>query len=53
MNEQEKTYQSTLEKMFENKCYNCGCTPKYDEWIDSSQFSGEDKNLCIDCQNDE
>ena len=47
MNNKEKAYQNTLEKMFENRCHNCGCTPKKDEW------SNREKNLCIDCKNDE
>ena len=47
MNNKERTYQNTLNVMFENKCHNCGCTPKNDEWADKA------KHLCIDCQDDE
>ena len=53
MNKQEKTYQTTLEKMFEDKCHGCGRTPIYDSWINTSQFSSEQKNLCLECQNDD
>ena len=47
MNEKELTYNTALYIVFMNKCHNCGCTPKNDEWAD------REKNLCIDCQNDE
>ena len=43
----EIAYQNTLDVMFANRCHDCGCTPKNDEWADRA------KNLCIDCQNDE
>ena len=44
MNERELTYNTALDIVFMNKCHNCGCTPKNDEWSDRA------KNLCIDCQ---
>ena len=47
MNEKELTYNTALDIVFMNKCHNCGCTPKNDEW------SNRAKNLCIDCQNDD
>ena len=47
MNEKELTYNTALDIVFMNKCHNCGCTPKNDEWSDRA------KNLCIDCQDDE
>ena len=47
MNERELTYNTALDIVFMNKCHNCGCTPKNDEWSDRA------KNLCIDCQNDD
>jgi len=47
MNEKELTYNTALDIVFMNKCHNCGCTPKNDEW------SNRAKNLCIDCKNDE
>ena len=47
MNEKELTYNTALDIVFINKCHNCGCTPKNDEW------SNRAKNLCIDCQNDD
>ena len=47
MNPKEITYNTALDIVFMNKCHNCGCTPKNDEWADRA------KNLCIDCQNDE
>ncbi len=47
MNEKELTYNTALDIVFMNKCHNCGCTPKNDEW------SNRTKNLCIDCQNDD
>ena len=47
MNNKERTYQNTLNVMFENKCHYCGCTPKDDGWSDRA------KHLCIDCQDDE
>ena len=46
MNEKELTYNTALDIVFINKCHNCGCTPKNDEW------SNRAKNLCIDCQDD-
>ena len=46
-NEKELTYNTALDIVFMNKCHNCGCTPKNDEW------SNRAKNLCIDCQDDE
>ena len=47
MNEKELTYNTALDIVFMNKCHNCGCTPKNDEW------SNRAKNLCIDCQDDD
>ena len=47
MNEKELTYNTALDIVFMNKCHNCGCTPKNDEW------SNRTKNLCIDCQDDD
>ena len=47
MNEKELTYNTALDIVFMNKCHNCGCTPKNDEWSDRT------KNLCIDCKNDD
>ena len=47
MNKKELTYNTALDIVFMNKCHNCGCTPKNDEWSDRA------KNLCIDCQNDD
>ena len=47
MNNKEIAYQNTLALMFANKCHDCGCTPKNDEWSDRA------KNLCIDCKTDE
>jgi len=47
MNNKEITYNTALDIVFMNRCHNCGCTPKNDEWADRA------KNLCIDCQNDE
>ena len=47
MNERELTYNTALDIVFMNKCHNCGCTPKNDEWSDRA------KNLCIDCKNDD
>ena len=46
MNNKEITYNTALDIVFMNKCHNCGCTPKNDEW------SNRAKNLCIDCQDD-
>ena len=46
MNEKELTYNTALDIVFMNKCHDCGCTPKNDEWSDRA------KNLCIDCQDD-
>ena len=46
MNNKEITYNTALDIVFMNKCHNCGCTPKNDEWSDRT------KNLCIDCQDD-
>ena len=46
MNNKEITYNTALDIVFMNKCHNCGCTPKNDEW------SNREKNLCIDCQDD-
>jgi len=46
MNKKELTYNTALDIVFMNKCHNCGCTPKNDEWSDRA------KNLCIDCQDD-
>ena len=45
--EKELTYNTALDIVFMNKCHNCGCTPKNDEWSDRA------KNLCIDCQDDD
>jgi len=47
MNNKEITYNTALDIVFMNKCHNCGCTPKNDEWSDRA------KNLCIDCQDDD
>ena len=47
MNNKEIAYQNTLDVMFANRCHDCGCTPKNDEW------SNREKNLCIDCKTDE
>jgi len=47
MNEKELTYNTALDIVFMNKCHNCGCTHKNDEW------SNREKNLCIDCKTDE
>ena len=47
MNNKEITYNTALDIVFMNRCHDCGCTPKNDEWADKA------KNLCIDCQNDE
>ena len=47
MNKRELTYNTALDIVFMNKCHNCGCTPKNDEW------SNRAKNLCIDCKNDD
>ena len=47
MNERELTYNTALDIVFMNRCHDCGCTPKNDEWSDRA------KNLCIDCQNDD
>ena len=47
MNNKEITYNTALDIVFMNKCHNCGCTPKNDEW------SNRTKNLCIDCQDDD
>jgi len=47
MNEKELTYNTALDIVFMNRCHNCGCTPKNDEW------SNRAKNLCIDCQDDD
>jgi len=41
MNERELTYNTALDIVFMNRCHNCGCTPKNDEWSDRT------KNLCI------
>ena len=46
MNNKEITYNTALDIVFMNKCHNCGCTPKNDEW------SNRAKNLCIDCKDD-
>jgi len=46
MNEKELTYNTALDIVFMNRCHDCGCTPKNDEWSDRA------KNLCIDCQDD-
>ena len=46
MNNKEIAYQNTLDVMFADRCHDCGCTPKNDEWSDRA------KNLCIDCQDD-
>ena len=46
MNYKEIAFQETLDLYFCDKCHNCGCTPKYDEW------SNREKNLCIDCKDD-
>ena len=47
MNKKELTYNTALDIVFMNKCHNCGCTPKNDEW------SNREKNLCIDCHLDD
>jgi hypothetical protein len=47
MSEKELTYNTALDIVFMNKCHNCGCTPKNDEW------SNREKNLCIDCHLDD
>jgi len=57
MNNKEITYNTASEITFNeqlqyertimNKCHNCGCTPKNDEW------SNRAKNLCIDCKTEE
>jgi len=47
MNEKELTYNTALDIVFMNRCHDCGCTPKNDEW------SNREKNLCIDCKTDE
>ena len=47
MNNKEITYNTALDIVFMNKCHNCGCTPKNDEWSDRA------KNFCIDCKNDD
>jgi len=47
MNEKELTYNTALDIVFMNRCHDCGCTPKNDEWADRA------KNLCIDCKTDE
>ena len=47
MNNKEITYNTALDIVFMNRCHNCGCTPKNDEW------SNRAKNLCIDCQDDD
>jgi len=47
MNNKEITYNTALDIVFMNRCHNCGCTPKNDEWSDRA------KNLCIDCKNDD
>ena len=44
--EKEIAYHNTLDSMFANRCHDCGCTPKNDEWSDRA------KNLCIDCKDD-
>ena len=47
MNNKEITYNTALDIVFMNKCHDCGCTPKNDEW------AGENPNICIDCKTDE
>jgi len=47
MNDKEITYNTALDIVFMNRCHDCGCTPKNDEWSDRA------KNLCIDCKNDD
>ena len=47
MNNKEITYNTALDIVFMNRCHDCGCTPKNDEWSDRA------KNLCIDCKNDD
>ena len=47
MNKKEIEYQVHLGLAFANRCHNCGCTPKNDEW------SNRAKNLCIDCKTEE
>jgi len=47
MNNKEITYNTALDIVFMNRCHDCGCTPKNDEWSDRA------KNLCIDCQDDD
>ena len=47
MNDKEITYNTALDIVFMNRCHDCGCTPKNDEW------SNREKNLCIDCKEEE
>jgi len=47
MNDKEITYNTALDIVFMNRCHDCGCTPKNDEWSDRA------KNLCIDCKDDD
>ena len=47
MNEKELTYNTALDIVFMNRCHDCGCTPKNNEWADRA------KNLCINCKDDE
>ena len=53
MNDKEITYNTALDIAFMNRCHGCGRTPIYDSWINTSQFSSEQKNLCLECQNDD
>jgi len=46
MNDKEITYNTALDIVFMNRCHDCGCTPKNDEW------AGENPNVCIDCKTD-
>ena len=47
MNDKEITYNTALDIVFMNKCHDCGCTPKNDEWSDRT------KNICMDCKEDD
>ena len=37
MIDKEITYNTALDIVFMNKCHNCGCTPKNDEWSDRAK----------------
>jgi len=47
MNDKEITYNTALDIVFMNRCHECGCTPKNDEWSDRA------KNLCMNCKEDD